>query len=72
MGFPGEKTMASTVYKLQWITYILNYFQINFLLPISLWCGNQLTLHITGNLVFYEGTNIDCHLAHDKFKEGFI
>ena len=69
------RSLASTVYELLWISYILRDFDITVPLPIPIWCDNQAALHIVANPVFHERTkhlDIDCHLVRDQFKLGFI
>ncbi|KAK4385829.1 Subtilisin-like protease SBT3 [Sesamum angolense] len=69
------RSMGSTVYELLWISYLLRDFQILVQLPISFWCDNRASLHITTNPIFHERTkhlDIDCHLVRDQFKLGFI
>ena len=67
------RKLASTVSELLWISYILRDFGIFVPLPISVWCDNQVTLHIVANPVFHERTKhleIDYHLVRDQFKLG--
>ncbi|XP_010267875.1 PREDICTED: uncharacterized protein LOC104604981 [Nelumbo nucifera] len=69
------RSLASSVRELEWISYILQDFQVSPPLPIPLWCDNMATLHITANPVFHERTKhleIDCHLVRDKYKASFV
>eukprot|EP00257_Ricinus_communis_P016868 XP_015575167.1 uncharacterized protein LOC107261308 [Ricinus communis] len=69
------RSLAATVYELQWISYVLKDFNIDVHTPIPLWCDNRAALHITANLVFHERTkhpDIDCHLVRDQYKQGFV
>ncbi|KAL0355789.1 UNVERIFIED_CONTAM: Retrovirus-related Pol polyprotein from transposon RE2 [Sesamum radiatum] len=69
------RAMAAAVCELQWITYLLQDFQVVVSTPIPFWCDNQAAIHITAKPVFHERTkhlDIDCHIVHDKYKEGLI
>ncbi|KAK4388297.1 Retrovirus-related Pol polyprotein from transposon RE1 [Sesamum angolense] len=69
------RSMASTVCELLWIRYLFHEFRISPLLPIPFWCDNEAAIHIAENPVFHERTkhlDIDCHLVHEQFKQGFI
>lgn len=69
------RSMASTVCELKWLSYLLHDFGINVSLPISLYCDNNVALHITVNPVFHERTKyleIDRHLVRHHLNEGFI
>lgn len=48
------RSIGTTVCELQWITYLLQDFNIPLHLPIPLWCDNQAALQITANPVFHE------------------
>ncbi|XP_019055649.1 PREDICTED: uncharacterized protein LOC109115767 [Nelumbo nucifera] len=48
------RSLAFTVCELQWISYILQDFQVSPPLPIPLWCNNMAALHITINSVFHK------------------
>ncbi|KAL0404416.1 UNVERIFIED_CONTAM: Retrovirus-related Pol polyprotein from transposon RE2 [Sesamum radiatum] len=64
------RSMASTVCKLLWISYILGDFGINVSSPIPFHCDNKVAIHITENPVFHERTkhlDIDCHIVRDRF-----
>lgn len=48
---------------------ILQDFQFEITLPISLFCDNQAALHIAANPVLHESSkhfDIDSHLVHEK------
>lgn len=67
--------MATTVYELKWLFYLLSNLHIPISLPIPLWCDNKAALHITSNPVFHERTKhikVDCHVVRAHFKSGFI
>ncbi|KAL0385946.1 UNVERIFIED_CONTAM: putative mitochondrial protein [Sesamum radiatum] len=59
------RSMAATVCKLCWISFILQDFGVKYLLPVPLYYDNKVALHIMANPVFHECTKhieIDCHL----------
>ncbi|KAL0419087.1 UNVERIFIED_CONTAM: Retrovirus-related Pol polyprotein from transposon RE1 [Sesamum radiatum] len=61
--------------ELQWISYLLQDFQIVVCTPIPLYYDNQVATHIVANSVFHERTKhleIDWYLTGDKFKAGFL
>ncbi|XP_058010210.1 uncharacterized mitochondrial protein AtMg00810-like [Hevea brasiliensis] len=63
------RSMASTVSELQWLSYLLQTFQLQIFLPIPLYCDNKATIHIASNPVFHERTkhtDIDCHVVRDQ------
>ncbi|KAL2240239.1 UNVERIFIED_CONTAM: hypothetical protein Sindi_0665100 [Sesamum indicum] len=67
--------MASTVYKLLCISYVLHDLHVPVPLLISFWGDNNTAIHITDNPVFHERTkhlDIDCHIVRDQFKLSFI
>ncbi|KAL0357969.1 UNVERIFIED_CONTAM: hypothetical protein Scaly_1482600 [Sesamum calycinum] len=69
------RSMASTVYKLLWIGYLLQDFQISLSFLVSFWCDNKVAIHIAESPIFNEMTkhlDIDCHLVRKQFKKGFI
>ncbi|KAL0346068.1 UNVERIFIED_CONTAM: Retrovirus-related Pol polyprotein from transposon RE2 [Sesamum radiatum] len=69
------RSMAATVYELQWILYLLVDFGIPVVSLISLYCDNKAALHIMANPVFYERTKhieIDCHTVPNAYKDGFV
>ncbi|KAL2237776.1 UNVERIFIED_CONTAM: hypothetical protein Sindi_0969300 [Sesamum indicum] len=69
------RSLATTVCKLSWITYILTDLGMSTSLPIDLFCDNKAALHILANPVFHERTEhieLDYHLVRNAYKEGFI
>ncbi|XP_020549143.1 uncharacterized protein LOC110011896 [Sesamum indicum] len=69
------RSMASTISKLQWISYLLHDLHIPVSLPIPFRCDNKAALHITAYLIFHECTKhleIDCQLVQDQYKLCFI
>lgn len=49
-------SMASTIFELTWITYLVKDLHIPFSLPIDLSCDSQDALYISQNKVFHECT----------------
>lgn len=69
------RSLSTTVCELMWIGYVLQDLQQSFHKPISMWCDNQVALHIMANPLFHERTkhlDIDCHLVRDQFKKGYV
>ncbi|KAG5003925.1 hypothetical protein JHK86_028064 [Glycine max] len=67
--------MASVTCELQWLTYLLEDFGIQFNRPALLYCDNRSTLHIAANAVFHERTKhieIDCHIVREKIQFGLL
>lgn len=67
--------MASTVYEIQWLTYLLRDLRVNYKQPIDLWCDNKAALHIAANPVFHERTKhieIDCHVFCERYQRGMV
>ena len=48
------RALANAIYELQWHTFLLEEFNINFQHPVILYCDNKYTLHIASNPVFHE------------------
>nr|KYP36913.1 Copia protein [Cajanus cajan] len=61
--------------ELQWLTFLLEDFRVQFIRPALLYCDNQSALRIASNQVFHERTkhiDIDCHIVRDKVQAGVI
>ena len=60
------RALASATCELQWLTYLLEEFKIDFQHLVVLYYDNKLALHIAVNLVFHKRTKhieIDCHIV---------
>ncbi|KAG4974286.1 hypothetical protein JHK87_031107 [Glycine soja] len=67
--------MVSVTCELQWLTYLLEDFGIQFSRPALLYYDNRSALHIAENLVFHERTKhieIDCHIVREKIQFGLL
>ena len=59
----------------QWLLYLLHDFGNPHSSPSLIYCDNQSTIQIAGNLVFHEHTKhieIDYHIIHGKIHRGVI
>lgn len=67
--------MASVVFELTWLRYLLHDLNIKISQPATLYCDNLASLHIAANPVFHEHTKhieLDCHIVHDKINFGQV
>ena len=58
-----------------WIRQLLMEAGIETLVPVKLWCDNQVVMHIASNPIFHEQTKhieIDCHSICEKIQLGLI
>ena len=58
------KTMSNTASELTWLQHFLQEIGFAAPTPISLFCDNQVAMHIVSNSVFHERTKhieVDCH-----------
>lgn len=65
------RALAARVCEVQWLTYLLQELDIQFINPASLFCDSQSARHIAANSVFHERTkhiDIDCHLVREKLQ----
>lgn len=69
------RALKSTVKELMWLAGLLQQFQVQLPLPITLYCASISAIHITKNQVFHERTkhlDIDCHLVREKYKASLV
>ena len=67
--------MTQSVCEIMWLHQLLMEVGIKTVVPVKLWCDNQVALHIASNPVFHERTKhieIDCHFVHEKIQLGLI
>jgi len=67
--------MATTCCELTWLLALLKDLNVRPVLPMHLFCDNQVALHIVRNPVFHERTKhieVDCHYVCNKFKIGQV
>jgi hypothetical protein len=68
------RSMAAVTCELTWLRCLFKDLQVC-LKPITLFCDNQVALHIAANLVYHERTKhieIDCHVVREKIQAGQI
>jgi len=69
------RALASAIYELQWLTYLLQDLHVSCTKLHVFFCDNQSALHIAANLVFHERTKhleIDCHIVREKLQSGIL
>ena len=69
------RAMADASLELTWLCYILHDVKALQTDPASLFCDNQLAIHIAANPIFHECTKhieIDCHTVREKVQAGAI
>ncbi|KAL5699168.1 hypothetical protein ACHQM5_030108 [Ranunculus cassubicifolius] len=72
---PEYRAMASLTCELQWLKYLLRDLGVDHSFPITLFCDNQVALHISNNPVFHECTKhieLDCHFVREKLQAKLI
>ena len=65
--------MALATCKLIWLKYLLQVLRYGKDEQMKFICDNQVTLHISSNLVFHETTKhikVDCHFIREKIASG--
>ncbi|XP_024626820.1 uncharacterized mitochondrial protein AtMg00810-like [Medicago truncatula] len=66
------RAMATTVCEIQWLTYLLQDFNLQFHTPALLYCDSQSARHIAANTSFHERTKhieLDCHIVREKLQQ---
>jgi len=61
--------MTSTVCELIWLKSLLSELGFPSSIPMTLFCDNQVAMHIAANLVFHERIKhikIDCHFIRQQ------
>jgi len=69
------KALASVICELQWLTYLLEDFKVDFQQSATLYCDNKSALRIAVNPMFHERTKhieIDCHIVREKVLSGLV
>ncbi|XP_070019984.1 uncharacterized protein [Nicotiana sylvestris] len=67
------RAISKVVAELTWLVRIFYDLHVHVSLPISVFCDNQATIHISKNPIFYERTKhieVDCHFIQAKLGEG--
>ena len=70
-----NRAMAQSICDIKWIHRLLMEVGIGSLIPMKLWCDNQVVMHIASNPIFHERNKqieIDGHFVHEKFQLGLI
>lgn len=66
------RALASTVCEVQWLTYLLQDFQLPFISPALLYCDSQYARHIAANSSFHERNKhieLACHIVRQKLQK---
>ena len=61
--------MISITYELTWLRQLLRDLHIDHPQPVTLFCDNQIVMHIAANSLFYERTKqieIVCHIVRER------
>jgi len=69
------RALTSATCELQWLTFLLEEFKIDFQHPTVLYHYNRSTLYIAVNLAFHDRTKhieIDGHIVHGKMLNGLV
>ena len=69
------RALAATTCEIQWLTYLLQDFQVPFKSPALLYCDGHSALHLASNPVFHERSKhieLDCHVVREKVRSGLV
>ena len=69
------RAIAHTSCELLWLKHFLEELMFEVPLPMSMYCDNQVVIHIASNPVFHERTkhiDVDCHITHKRVEKGVI
>lgn len=69
------RSMSKATAEITWVCRLLSDFGVIFSSPVSLFCDNQVAIHIAKNPVFHERTKhieLDCHFVRTKLHEGLL
>jgi len=67
--------MASAACELIWLKQLLTDFGFHGVTPMTLFCDNQVAMHIASNLVFHERIKhieVDCHYIRQQVQAKLI
>ena len=68
--------MTNTSCEFLWLKYFLKELMFEVPLPMSIYCDNQVGIHIVSNPVFHERTKhikvVDCHIVHERVEKGVM
>ncbi|XP_019415583.1 PREDICTED: uncharacterized protein LOC109327050 [Lupinus angustifolius] len=69
------RALAIASCEIQWLTYLLNDFQVLYKHTALLYCDNNSARHIAANAVFHERTKhveIDCHVIRERLNNKLL
>lgn len=69
------RSMAQTTYELQWLSYLLEEFEVKIKGPIILYCDNMAAIAIAKNPVFHKRikhVEIDVHKVRELIKQKLL
>ena len=69
------QAIAYTSSELMWLKHFLEELMFEVPLPMSMYCDNQVAVHIASNPAFHEMTKhieVDCHIIRERVEKGVI
>ena len=66
------RAIAHTSCELLWLKHFLEELMFEVLLPMSMYCDNEVAIHIASNPMFYERTKhieVDCHIIRERVEK---